>query len=958
MVSIDRARNKSKQENKPSLNCMYTNADQLLNKIEDLKVAISGSDIDIIMITEVIPKAQKKPIPKCILNVEGYNLFLNFDCTQENLGESGIRGVAIYIKNTIESEEVKLCNVHKDHLWIEVKLKGNDKLLCGCIYRSPAKDKAMETTKQINQIFHSLNSINFSHLLICGDFNYPEIDWDTEYVNVESIKLFLQTIQSNFLHQHVCKPTRFRSGQEPSLLDLILTNEEGMINDLNHYPGIGDSDHECLVFKLKCYVDYSKEKPLKPLFDKADYNAIKNRLSCIDWDTKFQGEFHEWYNRFITELEICVKNHVPSKARNNDKKKNIYLSRKATKLKNRKRRLWSKYKNTKSAYDEQRFKRAKNELRALTRLLRKTFEANIAKDIKTAPKKFWSYVKSRTKIKDTIPSLMRPDGTRAITSKEKANTLNEYFSSVFIKEDVTNLPEKVSITDKVLENFTIDEETVLKKLKDLNPNKTPGPDGWHPVFLKNIADVIYKPLTKIFQKSLDGGQLPSEWLNACITALHKKGEKGDPGNYRPVSMTSIICKLMESIVRDKLVSFMTENELFSIYQHGFVPERNCMTNLLACMEEWCKIIEEGDQIDVIYTDFAKAFDSVPHERLLVKLKSLGIKGKVLNWIKGFLSNRKQQVRVENDYSGWKFVISGIPQGSVLGPILFVIFINDLPDVTNSTCQLFADDAKLFRGVHLRDSSGNYNLQEDINSLTNWSHKWKLPFNINKCKCLHIGMTNPCCGYKMNGKKLDRTEDEKDLGILIDNNLNFHKQTASAVKKANMSLGIIRKSFGNLDEITMIALYKALVRPHLEYGNIIWGPFNITDAKSIEKVQARATKCIPSVKHLDYEARLKKLNLPSLKHRRRRGDMISMYKLMTRKVNLDWKEYFTLSENNTRGHHLKVKKKKATKNTTLNVFSNRVVNDWNNLPREVIAANSTNAFKNQLDKFWMNDMFKI
>ena len=179
MVSIDRARNKSKQENKPSLNCMYTNADQLLNKIEDLKVAISGSDIDIIMITEVIPKAQKNPIPKCILNIEGYNLFLNFDCTQENLGESGIRGVAIYIKNTIESEEVKLCNVHKDHLWIEVKLKGNDKLLCGCIYRSPAKDKAMETTKQINQIFHSLNSINFSHLLICGDFNYPEIDWDT-----------------------------------------------------------------------------------------------------------------------------------------------------------------------------------------------------------------------------------------------------------------------------------------------------------------------------------------------------------------------------------------------------------------------------------------------------------------------------------------------------------------------------------------------------------------------------------------------------------------------------------------------------------------------------------------------------------------------------------------------------------------------------------------------------------
>lgn len=299
----------------------------------------------------------------------------------------------------------------------------------------------------------------------------------------------------------------------------------------------------------------------------------------------------------------------------------------------------------------------------------------------------------------------------------------------------------------------------------------------------------------------------------------QKGGKNLPDNYRPVSMTSVICKLMESIVRDNIVEHMIRNDLFSKHQHGFVPHRDCMTNLLTCIELWTEMIESGDAVDVIYTDFSKAFDSVPHQRLLKKMESLGITGYTLDWVKAFLSDRQQCVRVEDKLSNWINVISGIPQGSVLGPILFVIFINDMPEIVDSMCQLFADDAKIFRSVHIRDEASNLKLQKDLDNVYQWSQKWQLPFNTSKCKVLHLGHNNPCHQYKMNGQKLQNVEDEKDLGVVIDNELKFHKHTSAVAKKANSKLGLIKKSFVCLDEFTLPTLYTSLVRSHLEYGNV-------------------------------------------------------------------------------------------------------------------------------------------
>ena len=225
-------------------------------------------------------------------------------------------------------------------------------------------------------------------------------------------------------------------------------------------------------------------------------------------------------------------------------------------------------------------------------------------------------------------------------------------------------------------------------------------------------------------------------------------------------------------------------------------------------------------MDVIYLDFQKAFDSVPHKQLIRKLAAYGVTGKILRWIKTFLTDRKQSVCVEASLSNWEDVLSGIPQGSVLCPTLFFVFINDMPDEITSLSKMFADDAKVFRQIETHVDTAT--LQNDLDHLTDWSKKWQMNFNVNKCKRFHIGQTNPHNKYTIAGIDLVESDQEHDLGIIVDNKLKFHIQTAHIINKGLSILGIIKKSFENLDKHTVPILYKTLVRPILEYGNIIWG----------------------------------------------------------------------------------------------------------------------------------------
>ena len=320
---------------------------------------------------------------------------------------------------------------------------------------------------------------------------------------------------------------------------------------------------------------------------------------------------------------------------------------------------------------------------------------------------------------------------------------------------------------------------------------------------------------------------------------------------------------------------MKSNKLISNKQFGFIGGRSTTLQLLRVIDEWTEILDNGGSIDVIYFDFMKAFDKVSHSRLILKLKSYGIGGVLLDWLKSFLTDRKQRVGVNDEYSEWTEVPSGVPQGSVLGPVLFVVYINDLPDkVTgDSMLYMFADDTKLYRAI--LDVSDTEILQQDIDNMDEWSREWLMDFHPLKCKVLKMGKTiadlhdifNP---YTLRQHQLEVVDHEKDLGVTMDVDLIFDKHISNKINKANGIVGLIRKSFIHLDEESFLRLYKALVRPHLEYANSVWAPRFKRQVEVIENVQRRATKLIPDFKDLTYEERIRKLKLPTLKYRRLRG----------------------------------------------------------------------------------------
>ncbi len=593
----------------------------------------------------------------------------------------------------------------------------------------------------------------------------------------------------------------------------------------------------------------------------------------------------------------------------------------------------------------------------------RAYEKKVAEESKHNPKAFYSYVKSKTKVAQGIPDLLMNDET-ATTDPQKANLLNNFYTSVFTQEDKSSIPEPDNFfTDTKLSDIEVTESKVRKILKKLNQNKSPGADNHHPRVLKELQEQLLLPFTKLFQKSIDEGYLPSIWKDANVTPIFKnKGDKSLPSNYRPVSLTSIICKILETIIKDEVLDHLKRNNLLYKYQHAFVGERSCSTQILEAVNNWTSFLEQGDTVDTIYLDFAKAFDSVPHQRLLKKIKALGIEGKVLDWIAAFLSDRRQRVIVNGCASDWSDVASGVPQGSVIGPILFIIFINDMPNQITNFISLFADDAKLYGKSSTQ--AQRRGLQDDLNTLQQWSDTWKLSFNPNKCTALHLGRNNLQQNYVMlspsGAVTLENTTCEKDLGVLIDNELTFDNHISTAVKKANTKLAMIRRTFTFMDKKMLTQLYTSLVRPILEYGNVIWSPHLQRHIRQIEGVQHRATKMLSSLANLDYVERLKELNLPTLSYRRMRGDVIEMFKYCHKKYSVSEKPFTLVSDINnasvTRDHGFKIRKEKNTSSIRPRFFSNRVANTWNALPASIVNAPSLDAFKNQLDDHWKNYRF--
>jgi len=441
--------------------------------------------------------------------------------------------------------------------------------------------------------------------------------------------------------------------------------------------------------------------------------------------------------------------------------------------------------------------------------------------------------------------------------------------------------------------------------------------------------------------------------------LYKKGKKDNVENYRPISLTCICCKIMESIICHQLMNFFLTNNLFCNNQYGFVKGRSVVLQLLNVVDHWTDMLDRGQQIDVIYTDFEKAFDKVPHKRLLSKLHAYGIHEELINWVKSFLEGRMQRVRIKTELSTYKPVLSGIPQGSVLGPLLFVIFINDLPDICNNLSDLFifADDAKLYKSICNQLDSDVLN--ECFQNILNWSDNWLMKLNISKCKVLSLcsnknksvkytyGAELPGVGFS----ELEHVDSIKDLGVTMDCELLFNMHIYDKINIAYKMLGIIKRNFKDVDNFAFITLYKSFVRSHVEYANSVWCPHGVGVIQDLEKVQKRATKNVQGCKGLMYEDRLTYLQLPSLSYRRLRGSMIETYKIVSGLYSACVAPVIPSNfDTRTHGNVYKFLVRRCRLDVRKFSFCNRVVEFWNSLPNSVVNSVSVNCFKNNLDKF--------
>ena len=414
-----------------------------------------------------------------------------------------------------------------------------------------------------------------------------------------------------------------------------------------------------------------------------------------------------------------------------------WFTRKIKKLLNKLKRRYKRAKSTNVENDWELYKDTQKELKLEIKVAHDAYLENIfdTKENQIRNKRLWAYIKSLKRDKTGI-SALRQNGELFTTDIGKAKVLSDHFKNVFTEEN-SNIPvldEQMKLPPMDL--MTIDTKGVEILLKDLNVSKALGPDLIPTSILKEHADIIAPIITVIFRQSIETSSPVEDWLTANVLALYKnKGNRLDACSYRPISLTCIICKVLEHIILSNIMNHYDEYQILNKNQHGFQKGHSCETQLINTIDDLAKALDSKETIHCLILDFAKAFDTVPHKRLIKILYQNGITENIVCWIKKWLTKRTQSVIIDDVQSEVEPVISGVPQGTVLGPLLFLSYINNISDGISSSMKLFADDCLLFRKIRNQDDSDK--LQEDLDQISQWCEKWQMSLNINKCKLLEI-----------------------------------------------------------------------------------------------------------------------------------------------------------------------------------------------------------------------------
>ena len=574
---------------------------------------------------------------------------------------------------------------------------------------------------------------------------------------------------------------------------------------------------------------------------------------------------------------------------------------------------------------------------------------------------FFNYINKKIKSKGSIPILVDSSGSSVVNDLQKANLFSSHFSSVFVYDNnvIPDLHSELSndeSNDNKLNSVYFSAMDVYNQIKKLKHNSAPGWDGMSANLLKKLINVISLPLSILFNISVSSERVPNAWKQAIVIPVFKKGEAKIPVNYRPISLTSIASKVMEGIIKNSIIRHCNANNLLSEYQFAFVPRKSTNLQLIEYNDFIATSCSKGFQVDSVYLDFKAAFDSVVHSKLLYKLRLFGISGNIINWIESFLTDRFYSVKVGNCYSDWSPVVSGVPQGSVLGPLLFIIFINDLTKCCiNDNCKIyvFADDAKCLSRI--KSYQDCEILQSTLNAIESWSNEWQLSLALNKCKVISFYCRKAIVNfqYSLFNFTLSYVDNITDLGIILTSDLSFSKQIDKVCSKARCRSAMILKCFQSRDKYLLFRAFIVYVRPILEYCCNVWSPYRVCDIRKIESVQRLFTKRLRGMKEMPYPDRLKCLGAESLEMRRIKYDLSMYFKILHGIVDSNSDSMFQVRDIRTRNNGLTLFKSKFNCNLERYIFRNRCINIWNLLPQTVVGSSDIFAFKRRLNSIDLN-----
>ena len=823
----------------------YQNVRGLRTKTAALKQRLASCEYDIVVLTETWLRSD-------ICNAEfssGYSIF-RCDRSESTSNFSRGGGVIVAVKHGLPCVDISLNNVSQlEQVVVCVKLTNRSLYIFG-IYLPPNSDPTLYCSHS-SAVQHVTDLCSDKDVIILlGDYNLPHLQWSFDDEINGFLPLNVSSEQEIALSESIsgCGLVQLNSiaNHNRRVLDLVFTSSPD-ISELSQpvLPLLPTDDHHpplLLQIDVSCFVSLPAEPELDVInfdFRHGDLISLNHELALIDWDHHLQGHSIDAnVLLFYDKLYGILNSKLPRRRRiNTSVIRKPWWTAELRNLRNRLRKTRKRYLSRKTVENRNLLLLAESSYNDLLNVSFRNYLDNLQSNLKKNPSMFWKFIKTQ-KSNSQVPNTVSYNNTSATTPAEAANLFASFFQSVYNRSSPQTHPgcfQNVPTHDIHLPHVQFSQYEVRKVLCELEVSKSPGIDGLTPYFLKSCADSLAGPVTLLFNQSLTEKTFPGIWKTATMIPIHKSGSSRLVDNYRGISILCCLGKVLEHLVH-KAILFAAK-PIISDHQHGFVPHRSTTTNLLCFSNVLFREVERRNQVDSVYVDFSKAFDTVPHLYAVEKLRHMGFPDWITDWLSSYLTNRKAFVLVNSSRSTTFDVPSGVPQGSVLGPLIFVLYINDLCNRLSSGRLLFADDLKIFRVIN--STMDCVALQTDIDMLIRWCLENGMSVNIKKCKvitfCRRLSPTTNV--YTISGQTLERVQSIRDLGVIMDSKLRFSEHISCVTGKAFAVLGFIRRNAAQFtDAYALKALYCTLVRSILEYAAPVWAPHLTSQIIQIERVQ--------------------------------------------------------------------------------------------------------------------------